>query len=117
MDILSQLEDLQGELEGKVLDAFSDHLNRLAGFESKLLQNIPEPWVYLSFESGHLRATVNWSDASGDTAMTHNVEIQGLEADVTDINLPDAIYRVDGKRKECAAYLRKLADAIESTNA
>ena len=116
MDLLEQLEALHDELEKKVSDVFDAHRDTLVKYDEDFLSHVPEPWVYLSFETGDLRATVNWCGVDGFSAKSHNVEIQGLENDrFTDVaDLPDAIARVEGRRKECAAYLRNLAAAIES---
>ena len=115
MELIDQLEELHEELKEKVSDVFHEHLARIAEYERDFMQNIPEPWVFLDFKDGRLMANVNWSDSSADIGKQHRVEIQGLEEDAMEdeINLPDAISKVHGKRAECAAYLRKLADAIE----
>lgn len=113
-DIFDQLETDTREALESVIYEFTSEIG--LKFRNDFLLSLPVPDASLCWHNGKLQAVVSFQatrDGFGDDLVKHVVDLAYDDVDLVVWNTEGSFLSAE-EPKDCAAYLRKLADAIES---
>ena len=117
--ILEKFElQINNILESSISEATECMIDKM---RDKIVSELDEPYAYLAFSDGLLRIGVDFTNEEG-IVRSFLITPEGLDASdwKRKADIPDAISNGKGNgldaqgRKDAAAYLRKLADAIDA---